>query len=125
MKLCLFFVTCVATLVVAGPLKYSTGPTLERRQTFTDPTCKLSKAATFETPLSFLFPLAKILGSIVGPGVKAAIGAENEERIDKLGDTLCVSAGPERSILHVLTCLHSNSQQEPSGHLPRAYPSCS
>jgi hypothetical protein len=40
---------------------------------------------------------------------------ENEERIDKLGDTLCVSVDPKRSTLHVLTCLHSNSQQEPSG----------
>lgn len=47
--------------------------------------------------------------------MKATIGAENEERIDKLGDTLCVSVGSKRFKSHVLTCLRSNSRQEPSG----------
>ncbi|KAM0700054.1 hypothetical protein Q7P36_000265 [Cladosporium allicinum] len=91
MKLSFAILACVATSVVAGPLVVS-------RSTFTDPTCKLSKAVTPGTPFSVLFPLANLLGSIVGPTVKAAIGAENEEKLDKLADNLCI-----------------NSQQEPVG----------
>jgi hypothetical protein len=86
MKLSLALLACIATSAVAGPLKFS-------RSTFSDPTCKLSKAVTPGTPLSVLFPVANILGSIVGPTVKAAIGAENEEKLDKLADNLCVSVG--------------------------------
>jgi hypothetical protein len=79
------------------------------------------------TPLSVLFPLANILGSIVGPTVKAAIGADNEERLDKLADNLCVlvqSRSPQKCpILHIAWnftdvdrfLLLSNSQQEPAG----------
>ena len=84
MKLSLALLACIATSAVAGPLKFS-------RSTFSDPTCKLSKAVTPGTPLSILFPVANLLGSIVGPAVKAAIGAENEEKLDKLADNLCVS----------------------------------
>jgi hypothetical protein len=121
MKLSLAILACIATSVVAGPLKYP------RDSPFTDPTCKLSKAVTPGTPLSVLFPLANILGSIVGPTVKAAIGADNEERLDKLADNLCVlvqSRSPQKCpILHIAWnftdvdrfLLLSNSQQEPAG----------
>jgi len=93
MKLSFAILACVVTAVLAGPLKFS-----RQTPTFTDPTCKLSKAVTPGTPLQFLFPVANLLGSIVGPTVKAAIGAENEEKLDKLADNLCI-----------------NSQQEPAG----------
>lgn len=116
MKLSCAVLLCVTASAVAGPLKYSAGSILERRQTFTDPTCKLSKAVTPGTPLSFLFPVANLLGSIVGPAVKSAIGAENEERIDKLGDTLCVSgASTDWFRRYVANASCSNSQEEPAG----------
>jgi hypothetical protein len=86
MKLSFAILACAATSVVAGPLKFP-----RQSPTFTDPTCKLSKAVTPGTFLGFLFPVANLLGSVVGPTVKAAIGAENEEKLDKLADNLCVS----------------------------------
>jgi hypothetical protein len=84
MKLSLAILACIATSAIAGPVKFS-------RSTFSDPTCKLSKAVTPGTPLSVLFPVANLLGSIVGPTVKALIGADNEEKLDKLADNLCMS----------------------------------
>merc|ERR1739838_873019 len=91
MKFSLAILACIATSVVAGPIKFS-------RSTFSDPTCKLSKAVTPGLPLGFLYPVSNLLGTIVGPTVKGLIGAENEEKLDKLADNLCI-----------------NSQQEPAG----------
>jgi hypothetical protein len=105
MKFSLAILACIATSVVAGPLKFS-------RSTFSDPTCKLSKAVTPGTPLGFLFPVANLLGTIVGPTVKGLIGAENEEALDKLADNLCMSVENPFATshsaclyIHVLTCV--------------------
>lgn len=103
MKFSLAILACIATSVVAGPIKFS-------RSTFSDPTCKLSKAVTPGLPLGFLYPVSNLLGTIVGPTVKGLIGAENEEKLDKLADNLCMSvenpfSTSHSACLYILTCI--------------------
>ena len=85
MKLSILIGACASALVLATP------HSLEARQDVINRvTCKLNALLTPAKPFSPLYPAAYHLGGIVGTTVKAAIGAENEEKIDKLGDELCV-----------------------------------
>lgn len=57
---------------------------------FTDATCKLSKYLTPGQPLSFAFPLADHLGTIITPALNAAVGHETVDDLDAVADQLCV-----------------------------------
>lgn len=97
MKTALAALACVILSTFASPLKQRSQSTLERRQIFTDPTCELSQAVTPGTPFSGLFPIANIIGTIVGPIVEETIGAENRERLDTLAGTLCMLVFKQKS----------------------------
>ncbi|KAF2499923.1 hypothetical protein BU16DRAFT_613754 [Lophium mytilinum] len=61
-------------------------------QIFTDLTCKLSKSLTPGEPLSFAFPLADHLGTIITPALNTLVGHESVNDLDIVADNLCVNA---------------------------------
>ena len=59
-------------------------------QIFTDATCSLSKSLTAGEPLSFNYPLASQLGTIITPVLDAALGKQTVEDLDTVADDLCM-----------------------------------
>lgn len=78
---------CLVSCAIANPI----GETiiLARNAPFTDPSCALSQSVS-GTPLTFLFPSAVEIGTILGPLLKAQIGEDNVEKLDNIADALCV-----------------------------------
>lgn len=81
---------CLLTTALASPLFGTTSNLKYPAAPLTDVACKLSQAITPGTPLVFLFPAANKLGTVVGPVLRGAIGAENVEKLDALADYLCM-----------------------------------
>jgi len=60
---------------------------------FTDPTCSLSQYLTDGEPLSFAYPLADQLGTlIVTPALRLILGEQTIEDLDLVADQACVNA---------------------------------
>ncbi|KAI9663879.1 MAG: hypothetical protein M1821_007369 [Bathelium mastoideum] len=59
---------------------------------FTNATCTLSKYLTPGEELTFAFPLADLLGSVVSPVLAAALGPTVVNDIDIVAEDLCVDA---------------------------------
>lgn len=109
---------CLATVAIAAPTTMAPrgGLTYDASnppEIFTDASCKLTKSLTPGEPLSFNYPLASSLGSIVSPVLDAALGKQTVEDLDSVADQLCVyvfSTFPRHSALQVTDTIN---QQRP------------
>jgi hypothetical protein len=121
MKLSLAALAWITAIAVAGPLKQSTGSTIQRRldlnAILADTVCKVDKL--LKPSLGFLFPPAKKIGTVVGPVLKDLIGEKNLETIDKAADDLGMSVVSTTLTIRVLTYYCSTSAENGDHGIPQ------
>ena len=78
---------------LSAPSIRSSGPTYDASHPitlFTDPTCTISQSLTQGESLTFLFPPAVVLGTILGPSLSSILGQAVIDDIDEVADDLCM-----------------------------------